>query len=335
MRSPIVLGVDGGGTKTTALLATTDIRNNVWVVGRGVAGSSNLRSSDPHNATAEIARAVNAAIANSNMDRRGFDAVCLGLAGSGYGADCTWLVEEIRKLDISNHVVLKTDAQCLLACNESFNINEARRPAGVAVIVGTGSIVYGQTENRESRAGGWGYLIGDPASGYSMSRDILEIACNAFDGISIAPFTTEFCSEIPSELEERKRILDLLLHHLQLGTGSELVDWCYGCESPKKRIATLSPFVWSLYETSAVARRVIHSHAKRLAAAITSVVKALESRHLLDLVLGGSVVVGQPKLKRLLEQSVDAEFASIQVIEEPAMGAVKIALQHAIDSQSR
>ena len=45
---------------------------------------------------------------------------------------------------------------------------------GIACISGTGSIAVGVAGDREERAGGWGYLLGDEGSGYWVVREALR-----------------------------------------------------------------------------------------------------------------------------------------------------------------
>ena len=54
---------------------------------------------------------------------------------------------------------------------------------GIIVIAGTGSIVFGKDEhNRIYRAGGWGRLIGDEGSGYSIGREAFHAVARMLDG---------------------------------------------------------------------------------------------------------------------------------------------------------
>merc|ERR1719242_1725543 len=54
---------------------------------------------------------------------------------------------------------------------------------GIVCIVGTGFIVcgYGGDPNVEHRAGGWGPLFGDDASGYFMGEKVLKAAASYYD----------------------------------------------------------------------------------------------------------------------------------------------------------
>ena len=54
---------------------------------------------------------------------------------------------------------------------------------GVGVIAGTGSIAVGRTKDGQTaRAGGWGHLIGDEGSAYSVVLDALRLVARRADG---------------------------------------------------------------------------------------------------------------------------------------------------------
>ena len=64
--APLVIGVDGGGTKTVAWLAPADDMTNTAIVGRGQAGPGNPRAVGFDVAQANIAAAIDAAYRNAN-----------------------------------------------------------------------------------------------------------------------------------------------------------------------------------------------------------------------------------------------------------------------------
>src|SRR5579871_2055431 len=72
-----VVGVDGGGTKTTATVVGEDLR----VVGSYTNGSSNSRSVGEAQASANIAGAITHALAAANLLLADITAVGLCLAG--------------------------------------------------------------------------------------------------------------------------------------------------------------------------------------------------------------------------------------------------------------
>jgi N-acylglucosamine-6-phosphate 2-epimerase len=62
---------------------------------------------------------------------------------------------------------------------------------GVVILSGTGSIAFGRDEaGRTARAGGWGYILGDEGSGYSIGMAGLKAVVRAQDGLAPATSLT-------------------------------------------------------------------------------------------------------------------------------------------------
>src|SRR5688572_10820901 len=126
-----MIGVDGGGTKTQALLADLDGH----VIAKGVSGPSNFNAVGFETACAAVEIAIHAARKDHPGD---IAALCLGLAGAGRTEDIerfqVWAVERFP----GTAVKIVNDAEILLA---------ASSPTGpaLAMVCGTGSIVYGRT----------------------------------------------------------------------------------------------------------------------------------------------------------------------------------------------
>src|SRR5205085_1242874 len=85
----LLLGIDGGGTHTVALLARADAKpGRGWVlVGRGEGGPSNLHAGGTGKALAALDEVVDRAFTDAGLGRRPVAAVCLGLAGAGRADD--------------------------------------------------------------------------------------------------------------------------------------------------------------------------------------------------------------------------------------------------------
>ena len=168
------LGIDGGGTRTTASIADADGR----VIGRGVAGPSNpLKSSFPR-AQREILRAARAAAGSARIRLDEMDAVCLGLAGAGHEAVRKRMSAWLRKAIPSRVRRVTTDAE--IALTAAFG-----HGPGIILIAGTGSNAYARDERgRIERAGGWGSFFDDAGSGYEIGKKAITAALRAEDGRS-------------------------------------------------------------------------------------------------------------------------------------------------------
>jgi N-acetylglucosamine kinase-like BadF-type ATPase len=180
------LGVDGGGSKTAALL--TDEAGDP--LGRGIAPGSNHLRVGIDTATRNIERAVNVALVEAGIAHKQIEYAYCGIAGSDHPEHHDRVVESLRVFFPRGNFIVDTDARIALTGAVGFG-------AGVVIIAGTGSVAFGRNESgEEARAGGWGPIIGDEGSGYAIARQGLAAVVRAFDGRGEPTIMTELlCSE--------------------------------------------------------------------------------------------------------------------------------------------
>ena len=186
---------------------------------------------------------------------------------------------------------------------------------GVALICGTGSIVYGcSVEGERTRAGGWGYLLGDEGSGYSIGLAALRAILRAYDGRG-----------------ENTRLHASILNHLSLTAPTELVKYFYRERVPTTEIASLASLVEAAAEEGdEVAAQVLQEAASELALAVKSVVSRLRMSGAIPCALAGGVIVNGASFRQKFEQSsnkVGIGLNPIKVVPEPAAGAIRLARQ--------
>src|SRR5688572_20945683 len=109
----LILGVDGGGTKTVACLSQrAEIARQL---GQGSAGPSNARAVGFPEAQRNIQAAIDAAFQAAGLQRTKVAAACLSLAGMGRADDRDtmryWAVEQ----NIAARIEVTTDAEAVLA----------------------------------------------------------------------------------------------------------------------------------------------------------------------------------------------------------------------------
>jgi N-acetylglucosamine kinase-like BadF-type ATPase len=190
------LGIDGGGTRTTAWLA--DERGRV--LSRAEAGPSNPIKVGLEAAQREILRAAHQAVAAvynhrpplnpllsekrskkipllAKEGKQGWlEAVVAGIAGVDRPQVHRPLSRWLRKAVPARFHLLTTDAAIALHAA----LGDA---PGIIVISGTGSIAYGQdARGRLFRAGGWGSQFDDAGSGFDLGRKAIAAALRACDG---------------------------------------------------------------------------------------------------------------------------------------------------------
>ena len=307
-----VFGIDGGGTKTICLL----MDENKQILGRGEAGPSNYQTLGIETAKQSIQLAIEQAILSANIkaDRHfNIEAICLGLAGVGRPRDIEIVQFFVQNLQISQ----LSQPQNIVVCSDCTIalVGGIGHASGIAVISGTGSIVFGQNrQGQTKRVGGWGYLLGDEGSGYDLAIRGLQAALKFYDGRG--NYTT---------LAEKFQV------HLGLKNLEELVEVVYRRGWGVKEIAALSLIVdRAAAEGDRVADDIINSAVAELILATKTAISGLfNPTEDLEIVTIGGVWSGEANCRERFEAGISAIVPKAKVISprsEPAFGAGLLAL---------
>ena len=169
----LMVGVDGGGTATRAVLTTADGR----CLGYGTAGRGNPISAGAEQARGAVRQAVRAAVASSGRSLSDVSVVVAALAGqaaSGAGADALRALLRVDGFDGA----LRFESD-LLATYFSGTAAES----GYAVVSGTGACAIRVEGGRiVATADGLGWLLGDRGSGYWIGQRVAKAAIRDLDG---------------------------------------------------------------------------------------------------------------------------------------------------------
>jgi N-acetylglucosamine kinase-like BadF-type ATPase len=134
----LVVGVDGGNTKTVALAATVE----GTVVGSGWAGCSDIyNAASPEAALNAVAEATRAALADAGATAADVAAACFGLAGADWPEDFELIRGRLAPL-----IGLETEP---LVVNDAIGAIRAGTPDGVGVSVVAGT--YGIAGARNAK----------------------------------------------------------------------------------------------------------------------------------------------------------------------------------------
>ncbi len=151
MKQGYTLGIDGGGTKTDAVIL--DEHGNV--VGTGIGGGSNANFTPRRSAAAAFRRAITGALKEA-----GISADQITAAACTFGSVAREVFDQLG-ITAEPHQL----SECRVAF-ERAGIDELR---GVAVVAGTGSSCVGiQPDGTITAAGGWGPIFGDEGSAYDI-----------------------------------------------------------------------------------------------------------------------------------------------------------------------
>ena len=295
------LGIDGGGTHTTAWVAD----ENLSVLARVQVGPSNPVKVGIANAQRELARAHRKALREAGVQPAKLAGVCAGLAGGDSAPIQRSMLRWMRKAIPARAHLMTTDAAVTLAAA----LGESE---GIIVIAGTGSIAFGR--NRHGgilRVGGWGNQFDDAGSGYDMGRKAIAAALRAHDGrgkaTSLAP---------------------AICRDLQISRITEAVPLSL---TPQK-IAALFPLVQQQASAGdVVARRLCREAAGDLAELATTIITRLRwKRRAIPVFCSGGIFRSSSLIRRAFTRRIHehAPRAHIALLKrEPVEGALILARQ--------
>jgi N-acetylmuramic acid 6-phosphate etherase len=302
----LVIGIDGGGSTTVALLATA-----TEVIGRGEAGPSNMQAVGVTRAFKAIEDAVAAAFAESGRPTATVRAAVLGLAGADRQQEQAMVRSWAERIGLASQIEVVNDAQLLLAAGTPEGW-------GIALVAGTGSIAFGRTrDGRVGRAGGWGYLLGDEGSAYALVMNALQEVAHAADGRGP-----------PTVLTER------LLAAIGGERPMDLIPAVYRGGWDRAALAGLAPLILQAAEEGdAVASRSVSQGAHQLALTVAAAAMRLElPPDGLPLAVTGGTLLNSEHYRQNVLQGLDRlgiHADPVTLVHEPAEGGVRLARQKA------
>jgi N-acetylmuramic acid 6-phosphate etherase len=290
---PFLLGIEGGGTRTTALLADARGRE----IQRAIFGPGNVRLLDD--------RALRRLLRQISKQFESPDAIGLGLAGARHAKDRTRVQAAVAKIWKATPCKVTHDLKIALT---GFNAKET----AVLVLSGTGSCCFGKAaEGRTAKMGGWGHILGDKGSGFEIGLRALKAVVFYFDRDGTW-----------SRLGER------LLTATGTNEPDDLIDWVVTAD--KHAVAALAPEVFdAAKKRDRIARDILKGAAGMLAKDAVNCARKLASKKTpVHFVLAGGVLRSQPAFARKVRQDIRDRWpqATVQVQKhEGAWGAIELA----------
>ncbi|MGP4077653.1 N-acetylglucosamine kinase [Halobacillus sp. K22] len=223
-----VIGIDGGGTKTTCLFMGAD-QNRIPVQPKRIKGEG----TNPHiigfeEAGARLVNLISQGLTKYSITPQQIIGVGCGLAGVGRQDDEEKMTQILRKkfytLNFSENFNLFITSDSVIALKGAL---PKEAGSGMLIMAGTGSNAVAVEESGNIlRCGGWGHLIGDEGSGYYLSLKALSQIAKAADGRGPATAMSSF-----------------LLNDLNLEEPKQLISYWYGRPHEKHEIAQLAKHV--------------------------------------------------------------------------------------------
>jgi glucosamine kinase len=298
----IVVGVDGGGSKTQVIVSTPRGKVLADVTGEGSA----VRPGESLSSAEVIGALVRDALAQAEITDKPAVLVA-GVAGTGREKEHKALLRALRGESLADDIRVVPDAE--IALTDAFGIEGA----GILLISGTGSVAFGRGPTGTlRRCGGWGPNAGDEGSGAWIGRRALSVVTSSAD-----------------EREPETRLTGALMTALELETIDDIIPWA--AKAAPKDLAGLAMHVTTLAaDRDLRANSICTLAAEELVLHVRTLARQLfvDERASVPVALAGGMLKRGQFLRRLVEHRLKtavpgAELRGEEVI--PARGAVKLA----------
>ena len=298
--TPLVVGIDGGGTRTRIVLADAHGTVLARTEGPGTALTPGMEG-----AAADIIKALITDVLTMADRTETRPAVCVvGVAGAGQerAAQALWAALASRR--IADDVSVQADAT--IAMDDAFGDS-----AGVLLIAGTGSVAFSRApDGRLERCGGWGPNIGDEGSAGWLGRRALSVVTAAQDG-----------------REPETALTGALLTALELDSLEELIPWA--AAATPSALAALVPVVMQVASTGDLrANALISLCVEELVLHVRTLARRcfMDERAAVPVALAGGLMVKGSLIRKRLEQRLKSAVpgATVRVDDvDAARGAVR------------
>lgn len=289
MEPHILVGIDGGGTKTRVLARRSD--NSRILFDRQFSGS-NYHSIGRDGLTAVLAEIISALTITFGpaLDRSVF---VLGMAGIDRPQDAASYESVLSEIGCPGKQVVCNDADIALVGAHGGN-------PGALMLCGTGSIAIGRTAaHRVIRSGGWGALVSDEGSGYRLGCEAISATLRAYDH-----------SGPPTLLEEAVR------DAFKLPSLPDILDVLYlsGDGLPVRKVASLAPLVTENYARDAVCHDIVTRQVNALCDLLRPIREAL-ALPAMDLALGGGLLLNAVAYRNAFLETLEQRMPDVRIVQ--------------------
>ena len=292
------LGIDGGGSKSTAALSNGDA-----VLATQTAGGCNLNTVSTEDARSALATAVEGALRTTGVSANSVASVCAGVAG----AASPQIAEKIAAIlvGILPRASIQVVGDTVIALEAEFSGG-----AGLVCMSGTGSIAIGRNERGElARAGGWGRVVSDEGSGNWIGQCAVSQCLRALD------------------MGRSSSLVTKVMRHWKIATREQLVQHC---RDQFFNFSDLFPIVLDAAEAAdPIACELLTAAGTELARIAQVVVRRLwVGRSNIEVVMTGGVFSNSARVRQVFSNIIRADRSEVRVClsdRQPYDGALYLA----------
>ena len=298
-----LIGIDGGGTKTECALA--ELSGEVLHCSFGK--PSNFLAIGIDAAVENLFHLIEGSLFKIEADFTDVKAIVIGTAGAGREEDVRLLESSLNKFASKegihiNSVKVVSDSR--IALEGAFSGR-----AGCILISGTGSILFAKDKNGLiHRNGGFGRMIGDEGSGYSIGRKGLAVVAKEFDGRGKSTLITQLLNKKFGISSAPDLITNIYKHNFDVASVAEMV-------------------LTAADKNDAIAMQILNEEADDLLLHITAAIKKMKVKKL-DIAFSGSLIAKKNIYSDTLRNKIADSLSSVKIkepINSPVEGAILLA----------
>lgn len=299
-----IIAIDGGGTKTAAILADSKGK----ILAKVKTGASNPNKNGIEKASREISLAI-----LKVSKKRKITLTYIALAGGTQRnqkikRDIKKSLKKIKEISFifKGKVIIEGDEKAAFrAGTEEKN--------GVLLIAGAGSLCYGWKDKKEVKNLGWDYLLGDEGGGFWTGQKALQAICHNLDNRG------------PKTL-----LKDLIFKALKIKNDGDLIKKIYQ-PAAVKIISEISVLVDKASEKGdKIAKDILIKASEELVLAAKAVIKKLNFKNeKFPIVLTGGMFrskIISERVKKIIKKFAPKSYFVLPKLP-PVTGALKIAIE--------
>jgi N-acetylglucosamine kinase-like BadF-type ATPase len=290
----LILGVDGGNSKTALLVATTE--GGLIASLRGAGTNTHAVGPDA------VADVIGALVAESGIDLP-VDHGVFFLCGADVPSDIAGLERAIDGRGWARELTVDNDTFALLRAGTDA-------ADAVAVVCGAGINVVGRASGgRIARYPSLGWETGDWGGAMMLGREVLRLAARGEDGRG-----------------EPTALVEIVRGHFAAATVEEVGADVYYGRLPQSRLAELAPQVVTAAAGDTVARSLVERLAVEIGLMARRAMRDLGVAEA-DVVLGGGMLQsGEGLLYETVLERLPEGARGVAVHDPPSLGAALAAL---------
>jgi N-acetylglucosamine kinase-like BadF-type ATPase len=301
MSNRLIIGLDGGGTKTRVMVKERQDGEILFDQNFGMSNYNNIGVEGLKPVFCEIYEALFTCFQEQLQDA----ILVLGSAGVDRPKDVEIYLTALKESGFTCHLEVVNDAEIALVGG-----NGDRKDA--LMIAGTGSIVVGiDSKGKIVRSGGWGGLISDEGSGFQIGRHAIAAVMQEYDKV-IAP--TSFTEK--------------LLAHFQLTSPEEFIDLLYLEDKlPVDKVASCTPIILEAWaKGDEAARTIVEAELEKLVRLVVGISRQMELEKF-RLSVAGSLLTKSTDYFGALKERLRVVLPQVEIsppLYDPVFGAIII-----------